>query len=106
MRRHDERLTTHLHSLNAQSIVAGTMSNEVSEGELIKVRDWANGQLTKGGEQPWSTFLLVRLAETIDALLAGRAKPSQRIVANGTFRTLSPACGFKFATTLQHRRSF
>ena len=49
------------------------MSKEISESELINVRDWANGQLAKGGEQPWSTFLLVRLAETIDALLAGRA---------------------------------
>ena len=49
-------------------------NNEVGERELVRVRDWANSQLAKGEEQPWSAFLLTRLAETIDALLAGRAE--------------------------------
>jgi hypothetical protein len=73
VQRHDEPPLALLLRLNALTIIAEIMSNEVSEAELIKVRDWANGQLSTEGEQPWSTFLLVRLTETIDALLAGRA---------------------------------
>jgi hypothetical protein len=49
------------------------MSNAMTEGELAKVRDWAKTQLTDGSAQPWSTFLLSRLSETIDALLVGMA---------------------------------
>ena len=49
------------------------MSSDVTETELTAVRDWARAQLAKGDEPPWSAFLLARLAETIDALLAGRA---------------------------------
>ena len=64
------------------------MTIEVSEADLVKVRDWANDQLAKAGEQPWSTFLLVRLTETIDALLAGRAvvraEGSAQLTASGS----------------------
>jgi hypothetical protein len=49
------------------------MSNAMTEGELAKVRDWAKKQLTDGSAQPWSTFLLTRLSDTIDALLVGMA---------------------------------
>jgi hypothetical protein len=49
------------------------MPTGITQAELARVRDWANSQLTRGGEQPWSTFLLTRLAETIDALLVGMA---------------------------------
>jgi hypothetical protein len=49
------------------------MPSEVSHAELARVRDWAKHQLADGREQPWSAFLLRRLGETIDALLAGMA---------------------------------
>lgn len=49
------------------------MSSEVSQAELARVRDWAKHQLADGREQPWSGFLLRRLGETLDALLAGMA---------------------------------
>jgi hypothetical protein len=54
------------------------MPTETERAELARVRDWANRQLADGGEQPWSTFLLTRLAETIDALLAGMAASEAR----------------------------
>lgn len=47
--------------------------NDTIEGELARVREWAKDQLAYGGDQPWSSFLLTRLGETIDALLAGMA---------------------------------
>jgi hypothetical protein len=69
-----------------------TMPTEITHAELLRVRDWANGKLTSGGEQPWSTFLLTRLGETIDALLVGmaaseaerskQASPSPRLVVS------------------------
>ncbi len=49
------------------------MSNVITEGELAKVRDWAKHQLADGSAQPWSAFLLTRLSEAIEALLAGMA---------------------------------
>src|SRR5262245_11304746 len=49
------------------------MPTEITQAELAKIRDWANCQLTIGGEPPWSVFLLTRLSETIEALLAGMA---------------------------------
>jgi hypothetical protein len=54
------------------------MPTEIEQAELARFRDWANRQLANGGEQPWSTFLLTRLAETIDALLAGMAAAEAR----------------------------
>ena|SRR5204863_7964209 len=53
------------------------MPSKVSQAELARVRDWAKHQLAAGREQPWSDFLLHRLAETIDALLAGLAATQQ-----------------------------
>lgn len=47
--------------------------NDTIEGELARVREWAKDQLAHGADQPWSTFLLDRLHETIGALLAGMA---------------------------------
>lgn len=47
--------------------------NDTIEGELARIREWAKDQLAHGGDQPWSTFLLDRLSETIGALLAGMA---------------------------------
>ena len=49
------------------------MANDMTESELMRVRDWANLQLATGEEPPWSSFLLNRLVETIEALLAGKA---------------------------------
>jgi hypothetical protein len=49
------------------------LANDIIEGELARVREWARHQLAHGEEQPWSSFLLTRLNETIDALLAGMA---------------------------------
>jgi hypothetical protein len=49
------------------------MASEISRAELARVRDWAKRELADGGGQPWSAFLLARLGETIDALLAGLA---------------------------------
>ena len=49
------------------------MPNETMDAELVKVRAWANDQLAQGKDEPWSSFLLARLSETIDALLAGKA---------------------------------
>jgi hypothetical protein len=49
------------------------MPNETMDAELVKIRAWANDQLAHGKDEPWSSFLLTRLSETIDALLAGRA---------------------------------
>jgi hypothetical protein len=49
------------------------MPSETPQAELEKVRNWAARQLASGEEQPWSTFLLRRLGETIDALRAGMA---------------------------------
>ena len=49
------------------------MPNDSIEGELARIREWAKDQLAHGGDQPWSTFLLDRLSETIGALLAGMA---------------------------------
>ena len=67
------------------------MPTEITQAELAKIRDWANCQLTNGGEQPWSTFLLTRLGETIEALLAGMAasqaeRPPQVARPEGTPR--------------------
>jgi hypothetical protein len=47
------------------------MTHRVPEVDLMRIREWANARLTKGRDQPWSLFLLDRLVETIDALLAG-----------------------------------
>jgi hypothetical protein len=59
------------------------MPTEITQAELARVRDWANRQLANRGEQPWSTFLLTRLGETIDALLVGmaasQAEPSPQV---------------------------
>jgi hypothetical protein len=49
------------------------MPNDTIEGELARVREWAKDQLEHGSDQPWSSFLLDRLHETIGALLAGMA---------------------------------
>jgi hypothetical protein len=49
------------------------MANEISQIDLARLRDWANGQLGYGSKLPWSAFLLRRLVETIDALLTGLA---------------------------------
>jgi hypothetical protein len=49
------------------------MSDVMTEGELAKVRDWAKDQLADGSAQLWATFLLARLSETINSLLAGMA---------------------------------
>lgn len=49
------------------------MASEMSQAELTRVRDWASRQLADGHEAPWSSFLLKRLGETLDALLAGMA---------------------------------
>ena len=49
------------------------MPSEVSQAELARFRDWAQGRLADGREQPWSAFLLRRLGETLDALLSGMA---------------------------------
>ncbi len=49
------------------------MANPVTEADLARVRDWASAQLADRDVQPWSTFLLTRLGETIGALLAGMA---------------------------------
>jgi len=47
--------------------------HDTIEAELARVRAWARDQLDHGTDQPWSTFLLDRLHETIGALLAGMA---------------------------------
>ena len=67
------------------------MPTEITQAELERVRDWANRQSANGGEQPWSAFLLRRLGETIEALLAGmaaeaaaKAAPSPRLVISNT----------------------
>jgi hypothetical protein len=67
------------------------MPTEITQAELARIRDWANRQLANGGEQPWSVFLLTRLGETIDALLAGMAtsqaeRPPQVARPEGTPR--------------------
>src|SRR4051794_5599738 len=49
------------------------MPSEISQAELARVRDWATRQLADGRGPPWSTFLLKRLGETIDALVTGMA---------------------------------
>lgn len=49
------------------------MANPVTEADLARVRDWADGQLADRNVPPWSTFLLSRLSETLAALLAGMA---------------------------------
>ena len=59
------------------------MPNETMDAELVKVRAWANDQLAHGKDQPWSSFLLTRLSETIDALLAGMAATRTLDAQNG-----------------------
>jgi hypothetical protein len=67
--------------MNMHASVVDAMSNQVSEVDLLRVRAWAKDQLSKEAEhQPWSTFLLTRLGETIDALLAAKAA----VRANGS----------------------
>ena len=53
------------------------MPSEISQADLARVRDWAEHQLADGREQPWSAFLLRRLGETLDALLAGMEATSK-----------------------------
>jgi hypothetical protein len=47
------------------------MQSDISQAELARVRDWASRQAADGRGPPWSNFLLKRLGETIDALIAG-----------------------------------
>jgi hypothetical protein len=67
------------------------------------MRDWAKAQLADRDVQPWSTFLLTRLGETIDALLAGMAAtraidsrdaeaPPLRLVASNAPQAEERAC--------------
>jgi hypothetical protein len=53
--------------------MSGNNMADIGDSELMKLRDWANVELAKGTGEPWHSMLLARLAETLDALLAGRA---------------------------------
>jgi hypothetical protein len=66
------------------------MASEISRIELARVRDWAKHQLATGRGQPWSAFLLTRLGETIDALLAGMAATGAEASPSGAPRQGGP----------------
>ena len=59
------------------------MPNDAIEGDLTRVQQWARAERANVDEQLWATFLLLRLDETITALLAGMAA-SRVAVAQGT----------------------
>ena len=50
------------------------MIAEMPQAELERIRAWTGRQLASDRALPWQTFLLTRLSETIDALLAGMAQ--------------------------------
>ena len=71
------QIDRHQEMTDGVNISGGRMSGsnmaDIGDSELMKLRDWANAELAKGTGEPWHSMLLVRLAETLDALLAGRA---------------------------------
>jgi hypothetical protein len=43
------------------------------EGELQRVREWAQAKLDAGHEPPWAWYQYMKLREALDAILAGMA---------------------------------
>lgn len=41
--------------------------------EMVTLLDWAKAKLAKGEEPPWSWYQLMKLRETLEAILAGMA---------------------------------
>ena len=69
---------------------SGSSMADIGDSELVKLRDWANAELAKGTGEPWHSMLLVRLTETLSALLAGRAarRPRQSSPGRSVVRSL------------------
>ncbi len=41
--------------------------------EMVTLLEWAKAKLAKGEEPPWSWYKLMKLRETLEAILAGMA---------------------------------
>ena len=48
-----------------------TVVNIVSEQELRRIRHWADQKIASGLEPPWAWYQYMKLAETLDAIIAG-----------------------------------
>ena len=45
----------------------------MTDTELQKMRQWADDKIAKGDQPPWAWYQYMKLRETLDAILAGRA---------------------------------
>ena len=63
----------------------------MTDAELKKMREWSNEKINSGFEPPWAWYQYMKLRETLDAIIAGRAvavefpdaPPKLRIVGAG-----------------------
>ncbi len=46
-------------------------NRSITDEELQRVRDWADAKIATGAEPPWAWYQLMKLRETLDAILAG-----------------------------------
>ena len=46
-------------------------NRSITDEELRRVRDWADAKIATGAEPPWAWYQLMKLRETLDAILAG-----------------------------------
>ena len=45
----------------------------MTDAEIQKMRDWADAKIAAGEEPPWAWFVYMKLRETLDQIIAGRA---------------------------------
>ena len=45
----------------------------MTDAELAKMRRWADDKIAAGQEPPWAWYQYMKLRETLDAIIAGRA---------------------------------
>jgi hypothetical protein len=46
-------------------------SSDIGQGDLERVRAWAQAKLATGEEPPWAWYQYMKLRETLDAILGG-----------------------------------
>lgn len=47
------------------------MAEPITQGDLVRVQEWAEKKIAQGNEPPWAWFQYMKLIETIRALVAG-----------------------------------
>ncbi len=45
----------------------------MTDAELRNMRQWADDQIANGAHPPWAWYQYMKLRETLDAIIAGRA---------------------------------